>query len=152
LPLPSVLTNPVHWIVVAVTIAVVCASVILHYEVLGGAWRPLRLLGIYRRRRMLGLILIILVTHIAEVWIFALGYYGLARIPGVGTLEGLARDALSEYAYFSAITYTTLGFGDVVPTGALRFLTGMEALTGFVLVTWSASFAFIEMQRHWRSD
>jgi len=48
--------------------------------------------------------------------------------------------------------FTTLGFGDVIPYGAIRFMTGMEALTGLVLITWSASFAFIEMQRHWRLD
>jgi hypothetical protein len=35
--------------------------------------------------------------------------------------------------------------------GAIRFLAGTEALTGFVLVTWSASFTFVEMQRFWRN-
>jgi hypothetical protein len=137
---------------VLVTIAVVCACVVLHYEVLVGACRPLRLLGVHRRRRMMGLIAIVLLTHIAEIWIFALGYFGLSRLDGVGSLRGLASEALPEFAYCSAVTFTTLGFGDVVPTGGLRFLTGMEALTGFVLLTWSASFGFIEMQRHWRVE
>jgi hypothetical protein len=31
----------------------------------------------------------------------------------------------------------------------LRHLTGIEALTGLVLITWSASFLFLEMQRYW---
>jgi hypothetical protein len=34
--------------------------------------------------------------------------------------------------------------------GDLKFLIGLEALTGLMLVTWTASFLFIEMQRFWR--
>ena len=54
-----------------------------------------------------------------------------------------------DYVYFSAITNTTVGFGDFVPSGPVRFLAGMGALTGLVLITWSASFTFLEMQRYW---
>ena len=56
-----------------------------------------------------------------------------------------------DSVYFSAVCYTTLGLGDIVPSGAIRFLVGTEALTGFVLITWSASFTFVEMQRFWRA-
>lgn len=45
----------------------------------------------------------------------------------------------------------SLGLGDLIPSGAIRFLTGMAALSGFMLMFWSASFTFIEMQRFWRS-
>jgi hypothetical protein len=45
--------------------------------------------------------------------------------------------------------FTTLGFGDIEPLGFIRLLVGMEALVGFVLITWTASFLFYEMQRHW---
>jgi hypothetical protein len=30
-------------------------------------------------------------------------------------------------------------------------LTGIESLTGLVLITWTASFLFVEMQRFWDS-
>ena len=150
--MPDLLNEPRQWIVVVTTLVVVSACVLLHYEMLGGAWRPLRLLGRHRRRRMLGLIGIILFTHVAEIWLFALAYFGLGRSGAFGTLRGLTTSTLSEYAYFSAATYTTLGFGDIVPVGALRFMVGTEALTGLVLITWSASFAFLEMQRHWRVE
>jgi hypothetical protein len=53
--------------------------------------------------------------------------------------------------YFSAVCYTTLGLGDIIPAGAIRFLVGTETLTGFVLITWSASFTFVEMERFWRA-
>jgi hypothetical protein len=58
---------------------------------------------------------------------------------------------LLDSVYFSAVCYTTLGLGDIVPTGAIRFLVGTESLTGFVLITWSASFTFVEMERYWRA-
>jgi hypothetical protein len=48
------------------------------------------------------------------------------------------------------VCFTTLGLGDLVPVGAVRFMTGTEALTGFVLIAWSASFTFVEMERFWK--
>lgn len=50
----------------------------------------------------------------------------------------------------SAMTYTTVGFGDVAPIGPIHFLAGTMSLTGFVLITWSAPFNFMEMERFWR--
>ncbi|HHO59743.1 MAG TPA: two pore domain potassium channel family protein, partial [Thiotrichales bacterium] len=29
------------------------------------------------------------------------------------------------------------------------YLTGIESLTGLVLITWTASFLYYEMQRYW---
>ena len=46
--------------------------------------------------------------------------------------------------------YTTLGFGDLVPLGPIRHMTGSESVAGLVLITWSASFTFLEMQRFWK--
>ena len=65
------------------------------------------------------------------------------------------RDPGALYArslYWSAVTFVTVGFGDIVPTGPLRLLAGMEALTGFVLITWTASFLYLEMNRLWRQQ
>jgi hypothetical protein len=42
-----------------------------------------------------------------------------------------------------------VGYGDVVARGELRYLGGIESLTGIILITWSASFLFVEMQRNW---
>jgi uncharacterized protein YjbI with pentapeptide repeats len=36
--------------------------------------------------------------------------------------------------YFSVITFTTLGYGDIVPHGIFRLFAGMEAMSGIVLV------------------
>ncbi|NBU24116.1 MAG: two pore domain potassium channel family protein [Gammaproteobacteria bacterium] len=73
----------------------------------------------------------------------------LLRDPAFGSLQGIADPSIVDYGYFSAVVFTTLGLGDIVPHGAVRILVGPQSLLGFVLITWSASFAFIEMQRYW---
>jgi hypothetical protein len=55
-----------------------------------------------------------------------------------------------DCVYFSFTTYTTIGFGDITPEGNLKYLTGLQALTGLVLITWTASFLFLEMQKYWK--
>lgn len=47
------------------------------------------------------------------------------------------------------MVYTTVGFGDLIPIGPIRLMAGVEALTGLVMITWSASYTFLEMQRDW---
>ena len=51
--------------------------------------------------------------------------------------------------YFSFSTYTSLGYGDIVPVGDARILAGVEAITGLVLIAWTASFTYLEMSMHW---
>ena len=65
--------------------------------------------------------------------------------------QGAEGGRMLDAVYASATTYSTLGYGDLVPKGAVRFLFGTEALVGFLMITWSASFAYLEMQRYWRN-
>jgi hypothetical protein len=37
----------------------------------------------------------------------------------------------------------------VAPHGPLRIIASMEALTGFVLIGWSASFTYLSMEKFW---
>ena len=62
------------------------------------------------------------------------------------------RYGLLDYVYFSAIIFTTVGLGDLVPSGSIRFMVGTQALTGFILISWSAAFTYLEMQRFWKND
>jgi hypothetical protein len=138
-------------VVVGVTTLIVVLCVILHYEALNVFSRLMRAIHVAPRLRVMTLIFAILAIHVSEIWIFGLGYWGLGATPGHGALVASHPIGLLDDVYFSATCYTTLGLGDIAPIGAIRFLTGTEALTGFVLVTWSASFTFLEMQRFWRA-
>jgi Ion channel len=144
--------NPQTWIVVAVTLVVVSLCIGLHFEILSKCRTYLTRLSHRRRRRVLILIIIILLAHTVEIWIFGLGYFVLIEWLDIGLLNGLEPHLLPDFVYYSAMVYTTVGFGDIVPTGVIRFMSGVEALTGLVMITWSASYTFLEMQRDWPSE
>jgi hypothetical protein len=38
----------------------------------------------------------------------------------------------------------------VTPYGSVRLLAGVEALNGLLLIAWSASFLYLEMERYWK--
>jgi ion channel len=145
----SEVASSAAWIVATVTFALVVACVGLHYEVLSTCTRLLPRLR-RRRPRVLLMIAVVLLTHVAEIWLFALGYYFLVSLDGLGALAGIDVARLPDYFYFSSTVYTTVGFGDLAPVGHLRFLSGIEALTGLVMITWSASFTYLEMERNWK--
>lgn len=67
-----------------------------------------------------------------------------------GSLQGSFDGSFMDCVYFSFTTYTTIGFGDISPLGDLKYLTGLQALTGLVLISWTASFLFVEMQKYWK--
>ena len=139
-----------HATVVGVTLLAVVIAIVLHYEALGLLTVLLARIRLPPRPRILLLIFAVLGAHIVEIWVFGAGFYLLTSGTGHGALMSDHPIAFLDDIYFSAVCFTTLGLGDIVPVGAIRFLTGTEALTGFVLITWSASFAFLEMQRFWR--
>ena len=137
-------------VVVAATLAAVALSVLTHYEGLYFTSRGLaRLAGVPRRAKVLYGIASVLALHVVEIWIFGLFAWVLLHWPEFGSL-GPAAQHLFDVIYFSAMTFTTVGYGDLAPVGPIRFLAGTEALTGFVLLTWSASFTYLEMERFWR--
>ncbi|MDO8372386.1 MAG: potassium channel family protein [Pseudomonadota bacterium] len=138
-------------IVVLANIAVVSIAVIIHYECLLRLTLLLARVKIRHRLRILLGVGGALLAHAVEVWVFAFAYYFMHHAQSWGGLTGNFNGSLMDCVYFSFTTFTTLGFGDIQPTGDLRFLTGIESLTGLVLITWTASFLFVEMQKFWNS-
>jgi len=141
----------VHYVVVLLGLVLLTICVLVHYESLRILSRLLLRLRRVPRARIVLLIVGLIIVHQAEVWIWAWGYFGAARIPEVGELVG-GTPGLLSYVYFSVVTYTTLGYGDIVPVGPIRFLPATEAIMGMVLVGWSAAFTFLEMQRFWKDQ
>lgn len=127
----------------------VTLAVIIHYEFLYQLSLVIPRLHTKHRYRIVMGVFGALCAHAVEIWTFAFGYYYLQMMPDWGRLEGHYDGTLLGCSYFSFTTFTTLGFGDIHPTGNLRYLTGIEALTGMVLVTWTASFLYYEMRRYW---
>ncbi|WP_371264197.1 hypothetical protein [Nitrosomonas sp. Nm51] len=42
-----------------------------------------------------------------------------------------------------------VGFGDLLPVGALRILSTAEGPVGLAIITWPASFTFLTMKHFW---
>ncbi len=129
---------------------VVITVVVIHYEFLFHLTAVLPKIRVMHRFRIVIGVLVALVAHMIEVWVFAFAYYFMHNSEGWGHLEGSFNGSLMDYSYYSFTSYTTLGFGDITPIGDIRYLTAIESLTGLVLITWTASFLFLEMQRHWQ--
>jgi hypothetical protein len=130
-----------------------CATILLHYESLFYLDKTLkRLTHIQPRFKVLVGVGVIFLTHVIEIWVFGLGFFLSLQIEGMGQLVGETGHLFLDCVYFSFITYTTVGYGDLVALGPIRYLTGVEALTGLILITWSASFLFMEMQRYWADE
>ena len=130
-----------------ITALLVGLSVIVHYESLLRISTFMIARSAQPRLALVMGILYALLAHIVEIWIFAVGYYGLIQAGHYGTLLGDFTQGLEDCVYYSFVTYTTLGFGDLIPTGPIRFLTGIEALSGLVLIAWTASFLYLQMQK-----
>ncbi len=121
-----------------------------HYEALSllNALLP-GLTTVPRRLKVLVVLVVVFAAHVAEMLLYALAYRGLSQVAGAGTLSAGAAHSFVSCLYFSAETFTSLGFGDVTPTGPVRLLAGMEALNGLLLVGWSASYIHLAMDRFW---
>jgi hypothetical protein len=95
------------------------------------------------------MVLIAIHAHIFEISVFAVGIRALQYLRNGEVWE--ADQRFFEPWYQSAVAYTTLG--DETPEHAsVRLLISVEALTGLILITWTASFLFLVMQRTWEAE
>lgn len=79
--------------------------------------------------------------HLAEIAVWAAAYTWIGAMPDMPTA-----------LYFSAVTYTTTGYGDLVLPQQWRIDGGIEALTGILMCGWSTGFFFAFVNRfHERS-
>jgi len=85
---------------------------------------------------MIPTVLVLMLTHAAEVLVWALGYLLVGAAP-----EGADR------VYFAFVNYTTLGYGDVVPVARWRLLGPITAMNGVLLFGWSTAVIFEVLRR-----
>lgn len=137
-----------HLFALAISATVVTACVILHYETLRFLSRAVGI-HVHKRIGVLVVMLSLLMAHVLEIMIFAMGYMLMQHGVGLGYITGMDEGNFFDFFYFSSVVFTTVGFGDLLPVGAIRILSAAEGLAGLALITWSASFTFLAMQRLW---
>lgn len=132
-----------------VTVGLVIVTIAMFYEVLRLTSNHLSDLPIPPRARIVVVVLASFAGHTAAVWTYAAAYWVFAVHWQVTSFSGVPVEDFLDCLYFSVVTYTSLGFGDHVPVSHARLISGVEALNGLLLLGWSASFAYLAMERNW---
>ena len=83
----------------------------------------------------------IILLHLIEIAAWALCY-----------VRGDAMPDLPSALYFSAVTYTTTGYGDLVLPVDWRLVGAVEALTGILMCGLSTGFFFAVVTRMFRAE
>ena len=138
--------------VTLVSVVAVLLATALFYECLCFLSRFVS--GTVRNHRVLMLAMVsgIFIAHAGAILIYAVFYWALTHYAGFADLSGNVEDHFLTYLYFSITSYSSLGIGDVFPVGSLRFLSGVEAINGLILITWSAAFTYFIVQKMWYAD
>ncbi len=92
-------------------------------------WLRLHTHGVGKTIAMVTTVLALFLVHTVEVWTWAL----------VFVLIG-ALGAFDEALYFSTVTFSTLGYGDVTLMPEWRLLGALEGVNGFLLIGWSTAY------------
>ena len=87
-------------------------------------------------------VLFMIVLHFAEILLWATAYMLVAA-------EEF--ESVEAAIYFSGVTFTTLGYGDITLSSNWRLLSGFEAIGGIVLIGWTTAFIYAVLQRMWEA-
>ena len=137
--------------VIAFCVLLMALTTLIHYEVLRALHVGLAKLRIRARTKLLSIIFVAFVAHAVEIVLYGITLFALIRYMDAGSL-GKGHANLLDCLYFSAESYTSLGLGDIVPSGPVRLLAGAEALNGLLLIAWTASFVYLSMEKFWTSE
>ncbi len=87
-------------------------------------------------------VLVLIALHTIEIMLWAGSYIILMPDGELASFE--------QAVYFSFVTFTTLGYGDITLSEGWRILSGIEALNGILLIGWTTAMLFAVVQHMWR--
>ncbi|POY36761.1 hypothetical protein C3K47_10410 [Solitalea longa] len=133
---------------VVISLAIISATIIIHG--LGSSWGLKYLLrrhdpqdrvyGFVKTIKILSATAIILMLmHYLEIALWAIAYLSIPELDKLSHWE--------EAIYFSTVTYTTLGYGDITLPPTWRIMSGFEAMNGILLFGWSTAMFYAVVQR-----
>ena len=80
-------------------------------------------------------VLFVMLVHTVNVWVWAMTFY---LVGAFGSFE--------PSLYFSLVSFTTVGFGDITLNHEWRLLSGLTAANGFISFGWSTAY-MVELVR-----
>lgn len=81
----------------------------------------------------------LMILHFVEITLWATVFMLIPDIQQLASFE--------EAIYFSMITYTTVGYGDITLETHWRIMSGFAAMDGILLFGWSAAMLYTVVQR-----
>lgn len=91
----------------------------------------------------------LLLLHLLEILAFSLLNGALMTWTALAEADQAALSWV-DTIYLTGVNFTTLGYTQIKLTGELRLVTMMQALGGFMFLTWSATYLFAVCQRAWQ--
>ena len=89
-------------------------------------------------RLLISTAVFLLFLHLIQATLWAMVY---RLLPGITEFE-----TFEKSIYFSLVTFTTLGYGEITIGSSNRILAGLEAINGIMLIGWSTAFMFALFQ------
>ncbi len=117
-------------IVMSMTVVIHAVGLIELTRIVGLVTDRVRLEG--RRSRIVAMIVIVLGTLAVltvEVWLWAIVHFAIGSFADFETA-----------LYFSVVSFSTLGYGDVIPPPEWRIFAALEGINGFLLIGWSTAY------------
>ena len=132
------------------TCLITALTILIHYEAIRivHRWNRRPSWGGTRLTVIAG-VFFLFAAHALEIWLFAAGIYIAKNVLLLGGLEGAFNETRADYLYISVVTYASVGYGDIRPTGFIRTMCGFEALTGILMMAWSAAYTVSRLQQLW---
>jgi hypothetical protein len=95
-------------------------------------------------RILIGTSFFLILLHLIQASLWAFLYL---LLPGISEFQ-----SFEKAVYFSLVTFTTLGYGEITIDSTNRILAGLEAINGIMLIGWSTGFMFFVYQEILRKD
>lgn len=117
-------------VIISATVIIHAVGLIEVTRLVGRITDRVRLDG--RRSRIMAMVIIVLGTLAVltvEVWLWAVAHYVIGSFPDFETA-----------LYFSIVSFSTLGYGDVIPPEEWRIFAALEGINGFLLIGWSTAY------------
>jgi hypothetical protein len=130
---PLLLNLGVATFMVAVTTLTHFFGLLLLTRVMSRAHRRLRTHeGPWRQAGMILLVVFgVFALHTTQIWVYALAFQTLGEF-----------QTFEEALYFSTVSFSTLGYGDLTLSVSWRVMGAIEAANGLILIAWSTAFLF----------
>ncbi len=133
---------------ILLSLLIITATIFIHG--FGTAWLLKYLVGKYSiHAQALGLqksmrilshtAVFLMVLHFLEIAIWATVYLLIPELDKLSTWE--------EAIYFSMVTFTTLGYGDLTLPPIWRIMSGFEAMNGILMFGWSTAMFYAVVQK-----